>query len=77
MRIGHHVIHKETQRTGRVQSFGNTLPTTINVKWDRNDTITNHNPDELDLSLCNKEHTMYKGLFCTLKTNHEGWCGCN
>lgn len=77
MQKGYHVIHKETRREGRIESFGNTLPTTINVKWVRDETITTHDAAELDLSLCNKEHSMYKGYFCCLRPHHLGWCGCN
>ena len=77
MQKGQHVIHKDTGREGRIESFDNTLPTTINVKWVRDETISTHEVSELDMSLCNKEHSMYKGIFCCLRPDHIGWCGCN
>lgn len=77
MQKGNHVIHKQTGRAGRIHSFGNTLPSTINVMWNDSDTTTTHEPGELNLNLCNVEHSMYKGLFCALVPRHEGWCCCN
>jgi hypothetical protein len=76
MQIGHHVILKQTGQAGRIHSFGNTMPTTINVTWISTDKTTSHEPVELDLSLCNHEHSMYKGLFCGFTKLHKGWCGC-
>jgi len=77
MQKGNHVIHKQTGRAGRIHSFGNTSPSTINVTWNSIDTTTTHEVSEFDMNLCNREHSMYKGLFCILSPNHNGWCGCN
>ena len=77
MQKGHHVTHNQTGRAGRISSFNNTLPTTITVAWNSSDTVSSHEASELDLSRCNREHSMYQGLFCALSQNHEGWCCCN
>lgn len=77
MQKGHHVIHKQTGRAGRVESFGNTLPTTVNVRWISANNITSHEANELEFNFCNKEHSMYPGYFCAMSKGHTGWCNCN
>jgi hypothetical protein len=74
MQKGYHVVHKQLGMAGRIESFSST---TVRVRWIRTNITTNHELSELESNVCNKEHSMFKGLFCCLKPNHEGWCGCN
>jgi len=77
MQKGYHVILKQTGQAGRIESFGDTSPTTINVRWISTNQITSHEAEELDFRFCNKEHSMYSGYFCAMSKEHTGWCNCN